>query len=90
MKNTFISALFLFFLNIVNAQDGSLKDMKATAGAVIAPTDTTLKPNKNGWAKGANFSLSLTQVSNSNWIAAGGDKFSISTAASVNAFASRK
>ena len=87
-----IISLFTLVLIIVNvnAQDGSIKVMKASANSVLAPTDTTLKPDKNGWIKGANFSLSLTQVSNSNWIAAGGDKFSISTAASINAFASRK
>ena len=82
----------LFALTIitvqVNAQDASVKAIK-TAGNVIQ-TDTTKKPDKNGWIKGANFTLSLTQVSNSNWIAAGGDKFSISTAAALNTFASRK
>lgn len=83
----------LFTLTIitlqVNAQDASVKSLKTTAGNVLQ-TDTTKKTNKNGWTKGANFSLSLTQVSNSNWIAAGGDKFSISTAAALNTFASRK
>lgn len=89
MKSVFVIALCLIIVSAVNAQDGAVKEMKATAANVIQ-TDTTKKPDKNGWIKGAIFNLSLTQVTNSNWIAAGGDKFSISTAASVNAFASRK
>lgn len=89
MKGVFVIALSLIIVSAVNAQDGAVKEMKATAANVVQ-TDTTKKPDKNGWIKGAIFNLSLTQVSNSNWIAAGGDKFSISTAASVNAFASKK
>ena len=89
MKIIFAVVFNFITLNAVNAQDGSVKEMKASASSGI-PADSTRKPDKNGWVKGANFNLSLTQVSNSNWIAAGGDKFSISTAASLNAFASRK
>lgn len=89
MKSVFAIALCLITVSAVNAQDVAVKEIKATAANVIQ-TDTTKKPDKNGWVKGAIFNLSLTQVSNSNWIAAGGDKFSISTAASVTAFASRK
>ena len=89
MKSVFVIALFLVTVTAVNAQDGTVKEMKATAANVMQ-TDTTKKPDKNGWVKGGIFNLSLTQVSNSNWIAAGGDKFSISMAASVNAFASRQ
>ena len=88
MKIIFAIVFSFIFLSSVNAQDGSVKDMKASASSIL--TDTTRKHDKNGWAKGANFNLNLTQVSNSNWIAAGGDKFSISTAISLNAFASRK
>lgn len=89
MKSVFVIALFLITVTAVKAQDGTVKEMKATAANVMQ-TDTTKKPDKNGWVKGGIFNLSLTQVSNSNWIAAGGDKFSISMAASVNAFASRQ
>lgn len=71
-----------------NAQDASVKSMQAAASTSIK-TDTS-KANKSGWTKGANVSLSLTQIGNSNWVAAGGDKFSLSVAGSLNAFASRK
>ena len=85
--------IFLIAILLVNhqiyAQDAAVKDLK-TASAKEIKIDTAYKPDKNGWVKGANISFSLTQVSNSNWIAAGGDKFSLSTAAALNAFASRK
>lgn len=73
----------------LNAQDATVKEMKTTAAAII-PSDTTKKPNKNGWVHGANLAFSLTQVGNKNWIAAGGDDFSLSTAFSLNAYANRK
>lgn len=89
MKYIFITAFFLSVFNTIVAQNASVKEIKTSAGKEIK-IDTSYKPDKNGWVKGANLSLSLTQVSNSNWIAAGGDKFSFSTAAAVNAFASKK
>ena len=72
----------------VMAQDATVKELKNTASTLIK-TDTSLKRNKNGWAKGGLFSLNLTQVGNSNWIAAGGDEFSLSMATSLNIFADR-
>ena len=80
--------LTLLFIKLT-AQDASVKALKNTA-STATQTDTTKKPNAQGWTKGLNFSLSLTQVGNSNWVAAGGDKFSLSTAAALNAYASRK
>lgn len=80
---------FAFLILKCTAQDISIKALKTTALTTIN-VDTALKRSSNGWAKSINFSLSLTQVSNSNWVAAGGDKFSFSTAASLNALASRK
>ena len=77
------------FIYTAKAQDASVKALKTTATTAVQ-TDTAKKPNVNGWTKGLNLSLSLTQVGNSNWIAAGGDKFSLSAAAAFNAFASRK
>ena len=81
-------ALITIIFN-AKAQDASVQAIKTTATTAVQ-TDTAKKANANGWTKGLNLSLSLTQVGNSNWIAAGGDKFSFSTAASLNAFASRK
>ncbi len=73
----------------LHAQDATVKEMQdASKKTVIA--DTSKKPNKNGWVHGANFTFSLTQVGNKNWIAAGGDEFSLSTAFSLNAYAKRK
>lgn len=71
------------------AQDATIQQIKSTASQTVA-TDTAKKPNKKGWTHGANFNLNITQIGNSNWIAAGGDKFSLSMATSLNAFASRK
>jgi len=71
------------------AQDGTVKELKNAALTGVS-TDTSKKANKNGWTHGAAFNLNLTQIGNSNWIAAGGDKFSLSLATSLNAFASRK
>lgn len=72
-----------------NAQDAAVKEMQATAQKTVT-TDTSKKLNKNGWIHGANFTFSLTQVGNKNWIAAGGDEFSLSSAFSLNAYANRK
>lgn len=71
------------------AQDASVKDMQATAQKTVT-ADTSKKPNKNGWVHGANFTFGLTQIGNKNWIAAGGDDFSLSAALSLNAFANRQ
>jgi hypothetical protein len=87
-KIAIIFALFTVGIK-VTAQDATVKQLQATATQTVA-TDTAKKPNKNGWTHGANFNLNLTQIGNSNWIAAGGDKFSLSMATSLNAFVSRK
>ncbi len=73
----------------LNAQDASVKEMQAASGAKMK-TDDAKKPNKNGWTRGANLTFGLTQIGNKDWIAAGGDDFSLSAAASLNAFANRK
>jgi hypothetical protein len=73
----------------LNAQDASVKEMQDASKKSVA-ADTSKKPNKNGWLRGANFTFGLTQIGNKNWIAAGGDEFSLSAAASLNAFANRK
>lgn len=73
----------------LHAQDASVKEMQATAQKSVS-ADTSKKPNKNGWIHGAALTFSLTQVGNKNWIAAGGDEFSLSSALSLNAYANRK
>lgn len=89
MKNVILLFTLSIFIIKSYGQDPTVTYLKNTAGTILQ-TDTTKKRSAKGWIHGINASLSLTQVSNSNWIAAGGDKFSFSTAASVNAFASRK
>ena len=72
---------FLAFLalasigNSIKAQDATSKAAPATA--------------KQTWTKGGFISISLTQVGNSNWIAASGDKFTLSAAGSLQAFANK-
>lgn len=74
----------------LNAQDATVQGMKATATTTLANADTSKKPNKNGWITGGLISINLAQVSNSNWIASGGDKFSMTVASSFNLYANRK
>jgi hypothetical protein len=71
------------------SQDATVQNLKATASTSVK-ADTRRKANKKGWIKGGLFNINLSQVSNSNWIAAGGDKFSFSVATSLNLFANRK
>lgn len=89
MKKLFSVITFLVIVLLLQAQDVALKEIQTTA-ATTTKTDTAYKPNKKGWVKGAYLNFGITQIGNSNWIAAGGDKFSLSAALSFNAFASRK
>ena len=73
----------------VNGQDASVKAIQSSANTAVS-TDTSYKPNKKGWTKGLTLNISATQIGNSNWIAAGGDEFSLSGLVAINAFASRK
>src|ERR1700743_3566364 len=64
------------------------KDAQAAATQTVKTvTDTSFK---KGWKKGGVISISLTQVNNSNWVAASGNNFSFSMAGSLNAFATKK
>ena len=87
-KITTLFTVFALFYNCAKAQDASVKTLQATAGTTVKTEGGTL--TKSGWKRGGSFGLNLTQVSNSNWVAAGGDKFSLSTAAALNVFASKK
>ncbi|MEP7142771.1 MAG: DUF3078 domain-containing protein [Ferruginibacter sp.] len=88
MKKLLSLMAMAFMCIAAMAQDESVKGLKDAAATTIK-RDTSLKANKNGWIKGGLFSINLTQISNSNWIAAGGDKFSLSLATSLNVFANR-
>jgi Protein of unknown function (DUF3078) len=88
MKKTLSLAVTVLIYCHVNAQDATIKEIHSSASKEIKK-DTTKKANKNGWIKGGLISLNVTQIGNSNWIAAGGDDFSLSVAGSLNAFANR-
>ena len=66
------------------AQDGTVKDLKASAEKAIVKdaTDTATKT----WKKGGAFNLNINQGTLSNW-AAGGDKFSFSLNSYLNLYA---
>ena len=89
MIKSFFAIIFICLLNLVLAQDTSLKEVQAVTGNAVN-SDTSKKADLIGWTKGLALALNVTQVGNSNWIAAGPDDFSLSLSGSVNAFASRK
>jgi hypothetical protein len=72
----------------VYGQDATVKEMQSTTKTAVKVSDTIVR--KGGWVIGGLFSLNLTQVGNKNWIAAGGDKFSLSVASSLNGYATKK
>src|ERR1700712_5000800 len=76
----------LFTLATVHtyAQDAGVQALKTQSQQAIVkdPTDTATKT----WKKGGMFSLNMNQGSLSNW-SAGGDKFSFSVNALLNAYA---
>ncbi len=85
-----LSLLAIAFMGLqLNAQDASIKETQSSASKSVT-ADAEKKPTKNGWIRGASFNFSLTQIGNSNWIAAGGDDFSLSSTASISAYANRK
>lgn len=86
MRKLIIFSLIIILGFTSHAQDLS-KDVQNTFSKPTHPDGDTTR--NNGWLKGAVISLSGTQVSNSNWIAAGGDAFSLSAAASLSAFTSK-
>ncbi len=88
MKGTLCLLILSFTSITIFAQDATIKELKSATTKPIKISDTAV--DKNGWIKGGLFSLNLTQVGNSNWIAAGGDKFTLSVASSFNAFATKK
>ena len=89
MKRTLsLAAAVLIFCCQLSAQDPALKQIQSSSFQEIKH-DTAKKANRNGWIKGGLVSLNVTQIGNSNWIAAGGDDFSLSFAGSINLFANK-
>jgi hypothetical protein len=88
MKKLLIFSLIITSGFTIQAQDLS-KDVQNTFSKPTHPDGDTTR-NKEGWLKGAVISLSATQISNSDWLAAGGDQFSLTAAASLSAFASKR
>lgn len=84
-----VAAAFAIYGGAI-AQDASVKAIQAASNTSTGINDTSFKADKNGWTKGIILNANLTQIGNSNWIAAGGDKFSLSVTGSVRAFANRQ
>ncbi len=84
MKKNFLTLItFLSFFTPLNAQDGTVKDLKNASEKTIKKdaADTVQKT----WKKGGLFNLNINQGSLSNW-SAGGDKFSFSLNAFMNLY----
>ncbi len=87
MKRIFFLLMAAVAVFSASAQNDAMTNMQATSSK-SAKSDGG-KVGKGGWRKGGSISINLTQVGNSNWIAAGGDKFSLSTTGSLNVFANK-
>ncbi len=87
MKKVLTACIASLVSTMVFAQDASIKEIQNIATQDVI-TDESKVDNK-GWKKGGLINVSLTQVGNSNWVAAGGDKFSLSATASLNLYACR-
>ncbi|MGZ5248175.1 MAG: DUF3078 domain-containing protein, partial [Flavitalea sp.] len=83
-KLFFLSGLLSLGLSM-QAQDKYLKEAQSTVQKSFAE-DTT---HKQGWKRGAVYSLGVGQGGSSNW-AAGAEKFSFSLAANISFFANYK
>lgn len=90
MKTSISLLLLLMMATIIKAQDATVQDLKAAASASLPTADTSKKANKKGWITGGLINLNLAQVSNYNWIASGGDKFSLAIGSALNLYANRK
>jgi Protein of unknown function (DUF3078) len=88
MKRTPSLVVMILIYCQLTAQDAAVKEIQSSASKEIKK-DTAKKANANGWIKGGLISFNLTQIGNSNWIAAGGDDFSLSVTGSLNVFANR-
>ncbi len=83
MKKIFTLSLLIMIYCSTKAQDGTVKDLKASSEKTITkdPKDTVQKT----WKTGGIFNLNINQGSLSNW-AAGGEKFSFSLNAYLNLY----
>ena len=84
MKSILLFCLSLLAYTTINAQDGTVKDLKKDSEKTIAKDDKDT--THRAWKTGGIFNLNINEGSLSNW-AAGGDKFSFSLNAYVNLYA---
>jgi Protein of unknown function (DUF3078) len=72
------------FTFLLNAQNGSVKELQGAASKTIAkdPKDTAVKT----WKKGGLFTFNVAEGSLDNWVG-GGDKFSFSAVSFLNLYA---
>lgn len=88
MKRILSTLLIVFFVSNLFAQDAGVKSLQDAASQNVQTVNDTAF--KAGWKKGGLVNFALTQVGNSNWVAANGDDFSLSMAGSLNVFATKK
>lgn len=84
MKRILSFCLLLLVYTTINAQDGTVKDLKKDSEKTIAKDDKDT--THRTWKTGGIFNLNINEGSLSNW-AAGGDKFSFSLNSYVNLYA---
>ncbi len=83
MKALLFGSLLVLGLQL-QAQDGTIKDLKKDASKTIAKNEKDTSTSV--WKKGGLFNLNINQGTLSNW-SAGGDKFSFSLNSFLNVFA---
>lgn len=84
MKKILISACLCSSFALVQAQDGTVSDLKKEANKTIKKDANDTIPKT--WKTGGTFTLNINQGSLSNW-SAGGDKFSFSLNSYLNLYA---
>jgi Protein of unknown function (DUF3078) len=84
MKKLLSLTAAVCFTFLLNAQDGSVKELQGAASKTIAkdPKDTAVKT----WKKGGLFTFNVAEGSLDNWVG-GGDKFSFSAVSFLNLYA---
>ena len=85
MQKFFALVLSGFCINLITAQDITVKNLQAESGKQVKKDEQ----QKEGWTRGASINIGLAQGGSSNW-AAGAERFSFSTNMVLNGFASYK
>lgn len=68
----------------------SVLSVAAIAQKMAAKKAEPAKLSKNGWARGVNMYIGLTQVGNNSWYTTGGDKFTLAASGELNAYTGKK